>query len=111
MKTPKIEHTPTPWAVCNDYLCIFQEEKEEEICTFNYINSDKQDKANAEFIVKAVNAYDQNQATIKALVEVCKNAFNSLRTFRNVPKNEQEWTSLDDYVMKQLESALKQAGE
>jgi hypothetical protein len=41
---------------------------------------------------------------VKAL---CKEAHNSLRTFRNVPKNKQEWTIHDDNVMEALEKAIQ----
>lgn len=49
-------------------------------------------------------------AALPELIEALQNAQNSLRTFRNVPKDEQEWTPTDDDVMEAIESALRKAG-
>jgi hypothetical protein len=46
----------------------------------------------AVFIAKACNMHDELVAALKATVSV-------LRTFRNVPKEQQDWTSLDDEAL------------
>lgn len=48
-------------------------------------------------------------ASAPELLEALNHAHNSLRTFRNVPKEEQEWTSFDDDVMEAIERAIAKA--
>lgn len=43
------------------------------------------------------------------LLEACKAVVQTYRTFRNVPKCDQQWTSIDDDVMEQLERAIEKA--
>jgi hypothetical protein len=57
---------------------------------------------NWSFVKKCIENHDE-------LVEALKHAHNSLRTFRNVPKDEQEWTSIDDDTIKTIEQALAKA--
>lgn len=59
-------------------------------------------KARAELICRAVNSHADLVAALEAV-------HSTYRTFRDVPKDEQEWTSIDDLAMAQLESALTKA--
>ena len=59
---------------------------------------------NAALIVSAVNAH-------AALVAALQGAHNSLRTFRNVPQKDQQWTCYDDEVMDAIDAALTLAEE
>lgn len=67
-----------------------------------YLAKDDGGQANREHIVRAWNSYEP-------MLEALKHAHNSLRTFRNVPKEEQEWTTFDDDVMKAIEAAIAKA--
>lgn len=44
-----------------------------------------------------------------ALLEACRAMTNSLRTFRNVPQDAQQWTSLDDDAIDAGFAAIAQA--
>lgn len=89
-----MKHTP--------YKIIFHSEKWE--CIYdskdNHVACVEPNKANE--IVHAVNMHEK-------IVEALKHAHNSLRTFRNVPKDDQEWTPIDDEAMKLIEETLSQA--
>jgi hypothetical protein len=56
----------------------------------------------AVFIAKACNLHDD---LVEALAACCV----SLRTFRNVPKDEQDWTSLDDDALDNAFQTLERA--
>ncbi len=67
-----MEHTPTPWGLCydgqidgNNGHCVIKLpfSSYKEFCDNSIL------QANSRFIVKACNAYESNQATIKELVE------------------------------------------
>lgn len=45
----------------------------------------------------------RRQASQKTLLTALRHAHNSLRTFRNVPKSEQDWSPLDDEAMSLIE--------
>ncbi len=82
----KTQHTPSPWKVLTgmiyapdglnwvgstgDEIYLISEEKPEKY----------QKLANAEFIVRAVNEYDEDKATIKALLEAAKKMFAYLQS-------------------------------
>lgn len=70
-------HTPVPWAVYAWGGKIGVTHPEGDICAMppkgaNSKRSREEDKANADFIALAVNAYAKNQETIRELVKACK---------------------------------------
>ena len=74
----KAKYTPTPYRLhepCKfgDYV-ISRKTEELAIASIvqNGFRSSEETKANAEFIVKACNTYEANQATIKALTEALR---------------------------------------
>lgn len=68
------KHTPTPWKLDPRSLTIY-EDNDGRGFDVAYVNERNHGIAesltNAEFIVTACNSYDQDQETIKALVEAC----------------------------------------
>jgi hypothetical protein len=95
-------HTPGPWIQGWDenfprQTVIIEQETNGRILAV-VDDNDEQDKANARLIASAPE-----------LLEALNHAHNSLRTFRNVPKEEQEWTSFDDDVMEAIERAIAKA--
>jgi len=78
MNTTKPEHTPTPWVyekLSHGYAFAiltsnFNEETGQGFCIAR--TSDTMPEADAQFIVTAVNAYDENQRTIAELRELIK---------------------------------------
>ena len=71
------------------------------VCTME-AGYDQTRHEDAALIVRAANAHDDLVAALSALV--C-----TARTFRNVPKDEQEWTSLDDEALDAAFAALAKA--
>ena len=68
----KVEHTPTPW----DWNCgnIYRENRNE----VNVIEDPTLKDEDAEFIVRAVNAYEADKKKMKALVDAATDALDLL---------------------------------
>jgi hypothetical protein len=66
-----------------------------------------ENKANAELIVQAVNQHTALLACAEALEQV----LSTYRTFRDVPKDEREWTPIDDEAYEQADTALSQLAQ
>ena len=94
------EHTPTPWFVMHG-TDIMHGDKATRHASVDKLWADggTQACANAAFIVRACNAHDE---LVAALTALCCTA----RTFRNVPKDEKEWTPLDDEALDAAFAAL-----
>ena len=73
------QHTPTPWRVPQDMAYTIASAKDQTITSMRSgLDMSRQEAiANAAFIVTAVNAYERNQATIKALVEALDELLSS----------------------------------
>lgn len=77
------------------------------------------DATPGERIAAEAFAFDRNQAranarliaSAPALLAACVGALATYRTFRSVPRDEQEWTSLDDDALNALFAAIAQAKE
>jgi len=82
-----VSHTPTPWRTgCENYGTGYVgiETDGGEHCRLSmldYKGDHLPAKANAELIVRAVNEYDSDKATIKALVEAAKAALRCSRVY------------------------------
>ena len=88
-------HTPAPWRIGDAGLTVFgppngNSSPETVAATRN--------RANARLIAAAPDL-------LKALRALASTA----RTFRNVPKEEQEWTSIDDDALKAAFAAIAKA--
>jgi len=66
--------------------------------------------ADGEIITTRTEERQKLIAAAYLMANACKAAVTSLRTFRNVPQKEQQWTGYDDDVMSELEAALAAAG-
>lgn len=82
----KDQHTPTPWLVTDEIDRIYNGELIRPVsgnpspvavvCDFNRFDRDEERKANAAFIVKAVNAHD-------ALVDAARSAIALIESYEN----------------------------
>jgi hypothetical protein len=52
---------------------------------------------------------DMTRPTYDELVQTIKDCVFSLRTFRDVPQSEQQWTSIDDDVIEQAFNVIDRA--
>ena len=62
------------------------------------------------YIVAACNAYPRLMAEREELVKALRGLVSTARTFRNVPKDEQEWTTIDDDALNNAFDLLARLG-
>jgi len=92
-------HTPGPWEA-HENGHIYAEERANAVARIfeNYYHRDGEANANARLIAAAPDML----AALEGVVA-------TYRTFRNVPKREQEWTPLDDEALGAAFSAINKA--
>ena len=98
----KPKHTPTPWEIDEGDVRIKSDDY--EVCRASDLPSsfgkydygdkgEEEQKANAEFIVRACNVYDE-------LVEACKSALSALNSISSYDQESMEVKSLKQAIAK-----------
>lgn len=98
------EHTPTPWDADGVYVMYHDAELSITVagCAISPRMDSSKAKANAAFIVRAVNAHDD-------LVAALKVAQSHLRTLRGDRRNEPNSDQIDRAVFDAIDAALAKA--
>ena len=91
-----MKHTPGPWTL--KYLDVYAGNAHVATATRQVADGDTQAAANARLIAAAPD-----------LLLALQCLTNTARTFRNVPKDEQEWTIIDDEVLDAAFAAIRKA--